>query len=89
MLKLFLNAFGFDRDGGNEAPTCWHDPMSHPDIARMDQRQIADLPMPKIAAPVYRECDGRQTNAVSRGGSGSTSKCPGGKPTRARAAICS
>lgn len=89
MLKIFLNAFGFDRDADNGPPSWWHDPMSHPDIIKMDQRQIADLPMPKLAAPVYPRCDRVQTNATSRGGSASTSKCAGGNPARARAAICS
>jgi hypothetical protein len=88
MLKIFLNAFGLDRDADKAAPSWWHDPLSHPDIARMDQRQIADLPMPKLAAPVYPACNRVQTNVPSRGGSASTSKCSGGNPARARDAIC-
>lgn len=27
-----------------------HDPLDHPDILRMSQRELADLPMPRPAA---------------------------------------
>ena len=89
MLKIILRAFS--SPGGDTDPvrSWWRDPLSHPDIARMDQRQIADLPMPKLPVPIYQKQECAQRNGASRGGSASTSKCSGANPARARAAICS
>ncbi|QPM91730.1 hypothetical protein [Pseudooceanicola algae] len=35
------------------------DPMDHPEIARMSQRELADLPLRRPAAPVVRLADYR------------------------------
>ncbi len=54
IFNIFLSIFKpqnpNDRSG---IPGYWADPMRHPDIAKMDQRQLADLPMPVLPRRNY------------------------------------
>ncbi|NVP57539.1 hypothetical protein [Mycoplana rhizolycopersici] len=52
MFKLFLTLAHRARNetGSSEADLVWvRDPLSHPDIAAMDERQRADLPFQGVA----------------------------------------
>lgn len=52
MFKLFLILAHRARNqaGGSDADRGWvRDPLSHPDIAAMDERQRADLPFQGVA----------------------------------------
>lgn len=53
MLKLFLMLRGFVRRLPPPASCGWrHDPLFHPDIARMDTRMLGDLPIdPRTILP--------------------------------------
>ncbi|OAP40779.1 hypothetical protein AU381_02450 [Sinorhizobium glycinis] len=49
MPKLFsiLKLIAPQRDHQAEAPAAWlRDPLQHPDLARMAERELADLPFP-------------------------------------------
>ncbi|MEY9198099.1 MULTISPECIES: hypothetical protein [Sinorhizobium] len=49
MLKVFsiLKRIGIASDDLTEAAPAWsRDPLQHPDLARMDERALADLPFP-------------------------------------------
>ena len=49
MTKLFsiLKLIASSRDDHDEASAAWsRDPLQHPDLARMAERELADLPFP-------------------------------------------
>ena len=54
---MLQEIFSLFRSGTASAPSasqpqCWiRDPLSHPDIARMDARALADLPFALFPAP--------------------------------------
>ncbi|SOC35356.1 hypothetical protein SAMN05892877_101315 [Rhizobium subbaraonis] len=52
MFKFFLShadRAGNEAGGGDAEPGWIRDPLSHPDIAAMDERQRADLPFQGVA----------------------------------------
>ena len=54
MLQEIFSLFRSDTASAPSAsqPQCWiRDPLSHPDIARMDARALADLPFALFPAP--------------------------------------
>ncbi|WEX87742.1 hypothetical protein PZN02_000170 [Sinorhizobium garamanticum] len=54
MLKIFsiLKRTGLASDSSTDAPVDWlRDPLQHPDLARMDERALADLPFPGWPSP--------------------------------------
>lgn len=63
MLKVFsmLKRPEAHADGSRGPSFCWlRDPLQHPDLARMDERELADLPFPgwpwlRPAVEVYCE----------------------------------
>lgn len=87
LMKFFLNPETPRQI--DHGPEWWRDPLTHPDISLMDARELADLPMPRLPVPAGDRVHPLQKNGVSRGGSAATSICSGGRPARARAAICS
>lgn len=65
MLKFFsmLSPARETSDDHSQAATDWlRDPLRHPDLARMEERELADLPFPGWPwprAPAENTCDGR------------------------------
>ncbi|WP_026612810.1 hypothetical protein [Ensifer aridi] len=52
MLKFFsiFKRIGLASDYSTDASVDWlRDPLRHPDLARMDERALADLPFPRMA----------------------------------------
>lgn len=50
-LKIFLNSI-IQTMSGREIAGPRQDALDHPDISAMDLRQLADLPMPYLPAPM-------------------------------------
>ncbi len=47
MLKLFCMLRPASDASGDHRPANWlRDPLQHPDLARMEERELADLPFP-------------------------------------------
>ena len=44
--------------------TSFADPLSHPDLARMSQSQLADLPFDPYALPACEEIAARRTRTI-------------------------
>lgn len=55
------------------ARSWWQDLLQHPDLAVMTQRELADLPMPRLATPAVDRPGSPQAKGPDRSGSGSTS----------------
>lgn len=61
MLKFFFNLSGALPRSRAAQEAHWHqDPLSHPDLAAMDQRMLGDLPF----SPVFPEPDQTPTASV-------------------------
>ncbi len=55
--KLFFEVPGAYAGDNREERTAWlRDPLSHPAIEHMSQRELADLPFRRTATPTALEC---------------------------------
>ncbi|OCP07164.1 MULTISPECIES: hypothetical protein [unclassified Ensifer] len=69
MLKFLsiLTSYRASDDRMHDAPLAWaRDPLQHPDLERMDERELGDLPFPGWPWPRASECAGDCLQAGGR-----------------------
>jgi hypothetical protein len=66
MIEIFWNLAGRAMRVGEPAGGCAEDVLAHPELARMDERQLADLPL--SPAPGRLAASARADVALSRRG---------------------
>jgi hypothetical protein len=67
MIQFLRQRAGLPSTSQSCASAWWHDLLQHPALAEMDERQLADLPMPRLAAPVGDRQSAFQAKGASSG----------------------